>query len=109
MLNVSDAMTAGAVREYFQEGGHDYYIDGRNPPGIWSGNLAREFGLDGEVRKEHFDRMACILLGRFSVVMARVSVFVFRFAMCVPLRSSHVIPFSASAATGCTSLARAYS
>jgi conjugative relaxase-like TrwC/TraI family protein len=58
MLNVSIAMTAGAVREYFQEGGHDYYIDTDNPPGIWGGKLAREFGLSGEVQKEHFDRLA---------------------------------------------------
>ncbi|MHB1425438.1 MAG: MobF family relaxase [Gemmataceae bacterium] len=58
MLNVSKAMTAGAVRQYFQEGGHDYYIDADNPPGIWGGKLAREFGLSGEVQKEHFDRLA---------------------------------------------------
>src|SRR5438552_3264707 len=58
MLNVSKAMTAGAVRAYFQDGGHDYYIDGHNPPGVWGGGLAREFGLEGEVQKEHFDRMA---------------------------------------------------
>src|SRR5579883_1910958 len=58
MLNVSDAMTAGAVRAYFEEGGHDYYIDGRNPPGVWGGKLAREMGLTGEVQKEHFDRLA---------------------------------------------------
>jgi conjugative relaxase-like TrwC/TraI family protein len=58
MLNVSKAMTAGAVREYFQEGGHDYYIDADNPPGMWGGSLAREFGLSGEVQKMHFERMA---------------------------------------------------
>jgi conjugative relaxase-like TrwC/TraI family protein len=58
MLNISKAMTAGAVREYFQEGGHDYYIDSNNPPGMWGGKLVREFGLVGEVQKEHFDRMA---------------------------------------------------
>jgi conjugative relaxase-like TrwC/TraI family protein len=58
MLNVSKAMTAGAVQAYFQEGGHDYYIDADNPPGIWGGKLAREFGLTGEVQKEHFDRLA---------------------------------------------------
>jgi conjugative relaxase-like TrwC/TraI family protein len=58
MLNVSKAMTAGAVEDYFQEGGHDYYIDARNPPGIWGGKLAKEFGLTGEVQKEHFDRLA---------------------------------------------------
>ncbi len=44
--------------EYFQEGGHDYYIDSKNPPGMWGGKLAREFGLEGEVQKEHFDRLA---------------------------------------------------
>jgi conjugative relaxase-like TrwC/TraI family protein len=58
MLNVSEAMTADAVRGYFPEGGHDYFIDGFNLPGIWGGRLAGEFGLKGEVRKEHFDRMA---------------------------------------------------
>ena len=58
MLNISKAMTAGAVRDYFQESGHDYYLDGRNPPGRWGGRLAREFGLVGEVQKEQFDRMA---------------------------------------------------
>src|SRR5579884_3896977 len=59
MLYISEAMTAGAVREYFQEGGHDYYIDSKNPPGMWGGRLAKEeFGLEGEVQKEHFDRLA---------------------------------------------------
>ena len=59
MLNVSDAMTAGAVRCYFENNGHDYYIDGQNPPGIWSGELAKEWGLEGKlVEKTHFDRAA---------------------------------------------------
>src|SRR6266851_390487 len=58
MLNVSKAMVASAVRGYFQQGGHDYYIDGYNPPGIWGGELAKEWGLQGQVKKEHFDRLA---------------------------------------------------
>src|SRR5437660_630428 len=59
MLNISDAMTAGAVRGYFQSGGHDYYIDGQNPLGIWGGKLAKEWGLAGTfVEKEQFDRLA---------------------------------------------------
>jgi len=59
MLNVSDAMTAGAVRGYFESSGHDYYIDGQNPPGIWGGELAKEWGLQGKsVDKLHFERAA---------------------------------------------------
>ncbi len=58
MLNISKAMTAGTVQSYYQEGGRDYYLDARNPPGIWGGKLAREFGLQGEVQKGQFDRLA---------------------------------------------------
>ncbi len=58
MLNISKAMTAGTVQGYYQEGGRDYYLDARNPPGIWGGKLAREFGLEGEVQKKQFDHLA---------------------------------------------------
>src|SRR6266849_4891694 len=59
MLNVSKAMTASAVREYFQGKGHEYFIDGHNLPGIWGGELMKEWGLNGKiVEKEVFDRMA---------------------------------------------------
>jgi conjugative relaxase-like TrwC/TraI family protein len=59
MLNISDAMTAGAVRGYFESSGHDYYIDGQNPPGIWGGELAKEWGLQGRaVDRLHFERAA---------------------------------------------------
>ncbi len=58
MLNISKAMAAGTVQGYYQEGGRDYYLDARNPPGIWGGKLTREFGLSGEVQKEQFDRLA---------------------------------------------------
>lgn len=55
MLNVSRAMSASAVKTYFQAG--DYYIDGYNPPGVWGGNLAERLGLSGQVEKLQFDRM----------------------------------------------------
>src|SRR5262249_5830731 len=59
MLNVSKAMTTSSVRQYFEVGGHDYYIDGHNPPGVWGGKLSKEWGLEGKiVEKEAFDRAA---------------------------------------------------
>jgi conjugative relaxase-like TrwC/TraI family protein len=57
MLHVSKAMTSAAVKAYF-ESPHDYYIDGNNPPGVWGGKLAEEWGLTGEIKKEQFDRLA---------------------------------------------------
>ena len=59
MLNVSDAMTAEAVCQYFQGSRESYYIDGINPPGIWGGELMKEWGLHGKtVEKEQFERLA---------------------------------------------------
>jgi conjugative relaxase-like TrwC/TraI family protein len=55
MLNSSKAMPASAVREYFPD---NYFINEQNVPGIWGGELMKEWGLKGKVvGKQAFDRL----------------------------------------------------
>lgn len=56
MLNVSSAMVAAAVKKYFDVS--DFRVKGHTPPAIWGGELAKQLGLEGEVKKEHMDRLA---------------------------------------------------
>jgi conjugative relaxase-like TrwC/TraI family protein len=55
MLNVSKAMTASAVKKYYPD---NYFINASNLPGIFGGELMKEWGLKGKiVEKEAFERI----------------------------------------------------
>src|SRR5256885_16631449 len=44
--------------EEFQNGRENYYSEGELIRGQWNGQLAGRWGLTGEVREEHFERLA---------------------------------------------------
>ena len=56
MLNISDPMSPEALASY-HDSPHDYLIADSVAPSKWGGNLAPEFGLSGEVQKQHFERL----------------------------------------------------
>lgn len=62
MLTISNALSASqAVRyheEEFANAQANYYSEGGQVLGRWHGTLADEWGLKGEVAKEHFERLA---------------------------------------------------
>ena len=55
-------MSAGQARRYheeeFRNGRENYYSEGELIRGQWHGQLADRWGLTGEVREEHFERLA---------------------------------------------------
>ena len=62
MLTISKPLSAGQARRYhaeeFQNARDNYYTDGHQIRGTWHGQLALRWGLIGEVREEHFQRLA---------------------------------------------------
>src|SRR5262245_12676652 len=62
MLTISKPLSAGQARRYheeeFKNGRENYYSEGDLIRGHWHGELAERWGLTGEVREEHFERLA---------------------------------------------------
>jgi conjugative relaxase-like TrwC/TraI family protein len=62
MLTISKPLSAGQAQTYHKEefanAEENYYSEGDRIRGEWHGKLANEWGLQGEVREEHFQRLA---------------------------------------------------
>jgi conjugative relaxase-like TrwC/TraI family protein len=62
MLTISKPLSAGQAQTYHKEefanAKENYYSEDDRIRGEWHGKLAKEWGLMGEVREEHFARMA---------------------------------------------------
>jgi conjugative relaxase-like TrwC/TraI family protein len=62
MLTISKPLSAGQAQTYHKEefanAQENYYSEGDRIRGEWHGRLAQEWGLHGEVREEHFQRLA---------------------------------------------------
>jgi conjugative relaxase-like TrwC/TraI family protein len=62
MLTISKPLSAGQAQTYHKEefanAKENYYSEGERIRGEWHGKLAEEWGLQGEVREEHFGRLA---------------------------------------------------
>lgn len=62
MLTISKPLSASQAQTYHKEefanAQENYYSDGDRIRGEWHGKLAKEWGLQGEVREEHFGRLA---------------------------------------------------
>jgi conjugative relaxase-like TrwC/TraI family protein len=62
MLTISKPLSAGQAQTYHKEefanAEENYYSEGDRIRGEWHGKLAKEWGLQGEVREEHFGRLA---------------------------------------------------
>src|ERR1035437_10342700 len=62
MLTISKPLSAGQAQTYHKEefanAQENYYSEGDRIRGEWHGRLAKEWGLQGEVREEHFGRLA---------------------------------------------------
>jgi conjugative relaxase-like TrwC/TraI family protein len=62
MLTISKPLSAGQAQTYHKEefanAQENYYSEGDHIGGAWQGKLAKEWGLQGEVREEHFGRLA---------------------------------------------------
>src|SRR5579863_3769065 len=62
MLTISKPLSACQAQTYHKEefanAQENYYSEGDRIRGEWHGKLAKEWGLEGEVREEHFGRLA---------------------------------------------------
>jgi conjugative relaxase-like TrwC/TraI family protein len=62
MLTISKPLSAGQAQTYHKEefanAEENYYSEGDRIRGEWHGRLAQEWGLRGEVKEEHFQRLA---------------------------------------------------
>jgi conjugative relaxase-like TrwC/TraI family protein len=62
MLTISKPLSASQARRYheeeFQNARENYYTEGDLIRGVWYGELAHRWSLAGEVREEHFGRLA---------------------------------------------------
>ena len=62
MLTISKPLSAGQARAYhheeFSNARENYYTEGDRIRGEWHGKLAEQWGLQGEVREEHFYRLS---------------------------------------------------
>src|SRR5947207_2430433 len=62
MLTISKPLSAGQAQSYhaeeFGNAQDNYYTEGDRIRGEWHGRLAEEWGLRGEVREEHFQRLS---------------------------------------------------
>ena len=62
MLTISKPLSAGQARAYhheeFSNAQDNYYTEGDRIRGEWHGQLAEQWGLHGEVREEHFQRLS---------------------------------------------------
>jgi conjugative relaxase-like TrwC/TraI family protein len=62
MLTISKPLSAGQARAYhheeFSNVQENYYSEGDRIRGEWHGKLAEKWGLHGEVREDHFQRLS---------------------------------------------------
>jgi conjugative relaxase-like TrwC/TraI family protein len=62
MLTISKPLSAGQAQAYHKEefanAQENYYSEGDRIRGEWHGKLAEQWGLQGEVNEEHFERLA---------------------------------------------------
>lgn len=62
MLTISQPLSSSQAQKYhaeeFTSRSQAYYSEGEEVRGEWQGRLARHFGLEGEVRSEHFARLS---------------------------------------------------
>src|SRR5437588_10823439 len=62
MLTISKPLSAEQARAYhreeFSNAQDNYYTEGDRIRGEWHGKLAEQWGLHGEVREEHFQRLS---------------------------------------------------
>src|SRR6266849_4333443 len=62
MLTISKPLSAGQARAYhheeFSNAQENYYTEAEQIRGEWHGKLAEQWGLCGEVREEHFQRLS---------------------------------------------------
>ncbi len=62
MLTISKPLSAGQARAYhheeFSNAQENYYTEGDRISGEWHGKLAEQWGLHGEVREDHFNRLS---------------------------------------------------
>jgi conjugative relaxase-like TrwC/TraI family protein len=62
VLTISKPLSAGQARAYhaeeFGNARENYYTEGERIAGEWHGKLAEQWGLKGEVREEHFQRLS---------------------------------------------------
>src|ERR1700682_1248634 len=62
MLTISKPLSAAQVRTYhaeeFSNARHNYYTTGDEIRGQWHGQLARQWGLSGDVQEVHIHRLA---------------------------------------------------
>lgn len=62
MLTISNPLSASQAQAYhaeeFSNARENYYTQGDQIHGEWHGRLAEQWGLKGEVREEHFERLA---------------------------------------------------
>src|SRR5438445_4856752 len=62
MLTISKPLSAGQARRYheeeFQNARENYYTEADVIRGVWYGELANRWGVVGEVREDHFQRLA---------------------------------------------------
>ncbi|MHB8413677.1 MAG: MobF family relaxase [Candidatus Acidiferrales bacterium] len=62
MLTISNPLSASQAQAYhaeeFSNARENYYTQGDQIHGEWHGKLAAEWGLKGEVREEHFQRLS---------------------------------------------------
>ena len=62
MLTITKPLSAGQASRYHQEefgnARENYYTHSDQIRGAWHGQLARRWGLTGEVSAEHFQRLA---------------------------------------------------
>ncbi len=62
MLTISKPLSAGQAQSYhaeeFGNARENYYTEAEQIRGEWHGRLAEQWGLRGEVREEHFQRLS---------------------------------------------------
>lgn len=61
MMTMSKALSAGQATTYYQKeytsARENYYSEGGDVTGRWSGELAEEWNLTGEVQSEQYERL----------------------------------------------------
>jgi conjugative relaxase-like TrwC/TraI family protein len=61
MMTMSKALSAGQAKDYYQQeftsANENYYSESGEVRGRWSGRLAEEWGLDGEVQSDQYERL----------------------------------------------------
>src|SRR5437763_9992814 len=62
MLTISKPLSSSQAQAYhkqeFANAQDNYYTEGERVRGEWHGQLAAQWGLQGEVKEEHFHRLA---------------------------------------------------